>query len=77
MFGKPVLMTEPEKCFSLAWTYVIKELDKCKKSRCKMNGSDRSGNVCILDHTYTNCVYHTGGCIFYASSTAENFIIFG
>ncbi len=76
MFGEPVPTEEPEKVFNLVWTFVIKELDICKKSRCILNGSARSDKVPILDHTAINCVYHTRDCIFYGSSAVENMIIF-
>ncbi len=77
MFGDPVPMEEPEKVFILVWTYVIKELDDRKKARCTLIGSAKSGKVRFLDHTYANCVDHTGARIFYGASAVENLIIFG
>ena len=32
-----------------------------------MNGYAQNGNVCILGHTYANCVDHIGAQIFYAA----------
>ncbi len=51
-------------------------MDYQKKARCTLNGSAKSGKVHILDHTYANCVDHTGACIFYGVSAVQNLIIF-
>jgi hypothetical protein len=56
MFGTPVVATDELAIFYLVWTYIIKELDRCKKARCVCGGSPRSGQVQIIDHTYANCV---------------------
>jgi hypothetical protein len=50
MFGTPVIATDKSAIFHLVWTYVIKELDGCKKAH----------QVRILDHTYANCINRTG-----------------
>ena len=60
LFGKPVKVEKNEAVFNLVWTYVVKELDKHKKAHCTCNGSTRSGQVHVLDHTYANCVDQTG-----------------
>jgi len=79
MFGDPVpVPVEDESAiFHLVWTYVVKELDGRKKARCVCDGSSRSGQVRVLDHTYANCVDRTGSCIFYAISVAENILVYG
>jgi len=59
MFGKPVRVDSNEAVFNLVWTYVIKELNKWKKARCTCDGSPRSGQVRVLDHTYANCIDQT------------------
>ncbi len=68
MFGNPVLMMDPDEVFSLVWTYVIKEFFIWKKGHFTLNGSYKSGKIKVLDHTYANCVDHTGACIFYTVS---------
>jgi hypothetical protein len=70
MFGDPVAAEDESAIFHLVWTYVVKELDGCKKARCVCDGSSRSGQVRVLDHTYANCVDRTGSRIFYAISAA-------
>ena len=77
MFGKPVRIDSTEAVFNLVWTYVVKELDKRKKARCTCDGSTRSGQVRILDHTYANCVDQTSSRLFYALAAAENLIVYG
>jgi hypothetical protein len=77
MFGTPVITTDRSAIFHLVWTYIIKEPDGCKKARCVCDGSPRSGQVQILDHTYANCVNHTGSCLFYAILVAKNMLIYG
>ncbi len=32
LFGAPVTATNTDAIFNLVWTYVVKELDKCKKA---------------------------------------------
>jgi hypothetical protein len=71
MFGDPVAATDELAIFHLVWTYVVKELDNCKKAQCVCDGSSCSGQVRVLDHTYANCVDRTGSHIFYAISAAE------
>ncbi len=56
LFGTPVKVDGNEAVFNLVWTYVVKELDKCKKARCTCDGSSRSGQVRVLDHTYMQTV---------------------
>jgi hypothetical protein len=77
MFGDPVIAEDDSAIFHLVWTYVVKELDGRKKARCVCDGSTRSGQVRVLDHTYANCVDRTGSRIFYAISAAENMLIYG
>lgn len=77
MFGQPCLVTTKEAVFHLIWTYVVKELDGRKKARCTCDGSTRSGQVHILDHTFANSIEQTGSRIFYAIAAAENLLVFG
>jgi len=77
MFGNPVPVEDESAIFHLVWTYVIKELDGCKKARSVCDGSSRSGQVRVLDHTYANCVDRTGSRFFYAISAAENMLVYG
>ena len=60
MFGDPVIAEDNLAIFHLVWTYVVKELDGCKKACCICEGSTRSGQVRVLNHTYTNCIDRTG-----------------
>jgi hypothetical protein len=75
MFGNPAIAKDDSAIFHLVWTYIVKELDGRKKARCVCDGSTRSGQVRVLDHTYANCVDRTGSQIFYAISAAENMLI--
>jgi hypothetical protein len=77
MFGEPVIAENDSVIFHLVWTYVLKELDGQKKAHCVCNGSSRSGQVRVLDHTYANCINRTGSRIFYAISVAENMLLYG
>jgi hypothetical protein len=77
LFGAPRIVTSDKAVFNLVWTYMIKDVDKCKKARCTCDGSPRSGQVWVLDYTYANCVDQTSAWIFYAVLVAENLIIFG
>jgi hypothetical protein len=77
MFGQPVKVDDASAIFHLVWSYVVKELDSRKKARYICDGSPRSGQVRVLDHTYANCVDQTGSRIFYAISAAENLLIYG
>ncbi len=77
MFGDPVPAEEALAIFHLIWTYVVKELDGCKKACCVCDGSSRSGQVQVLDHTYANCVNRTGSRIFYVILAAENMLVYG
>jgi hypothetical protein len=77
MFGDPVAATDESAIFHLVWTYVVKELDGCKKACCVCNGSSCSGQVRVLDHTYANCVDRTGSRIFYTIFAAENMLVYG
>jgi hypothetical protein len=77
MFSNPVIAEDDSDIFHLVWTYVVKELDGRKKACCVCDGSTRSGQVRILDHTYANCVDRTGSRIFYAISAAENMLAYG
>jgi hypothetical protein len=70
MFGDPVIAEDDSAIFHLVWTYVVKELDGRKKAHCVCNGSTRSSQVRVFDHTYTNCVDRTGSRIFYAISVS-------
>lgn len=63
--------------FHLVWSYAIKAVDNRKKARCTCDGSTRSGQVRVLDHTYANGLDQTGSRIFYAAAAAENLVIYG
>jgi hypothetical protein len=77
MFGNPVPAEDSTAIFHLVWTYVIKELDVCKKAHCVCNGSSCLGQVQVLDCTYANCINRTGSGIFYAISATENMLVYG
>jgi hypothetical protein len=77
MFGEPVIAEDDLAIFHLVWTYVLKELDGQKKACCVCDGSSRSGQVRVLDHTYANCVNRTGSQIFYTISVAKNMLLYG
>jgi hypothetical protein len=77
MFGNPVLADNDSAIFHLVWTYVLKELDGRKKACCVCDGSSRSGQVRVFDHTYANCVDRMGSRIFYAISAAKNMLVYG
>ena len=77
MFGKPTAVQSKSAVFNLVWSYNIKTEDGRKKARCTCDGSTRSGQVRVLDHTYANCVDHTSSRLFYAISAVENNIIHG
>ena len=77
MFGLPVAVESNKAVFNLVWLYSIKAVDGRKKARCTCNGSTRSGQVCILDKTYANCVDQTSTCLFYRIAAAENLIVYG
>ena len=77
MFGDPCPVSKKSAVFNLIWTYVVKELDGCKKALCTCDGSTRGGQVRVLDHTFANSIDQTGSCIFYAIAAAENLLVFG
>jgi hypothetical protein len=78
MFGTLVSMNKEIAVFHSVWTYAIKALDSCKKTRWACDRSPRSGQAKILDKTYANCVDQTSSRFIYASiSAAENMLIFG
>jgi hypothetical protein len=77
MFGDPVPVEDESAIFHLVWTYVVKELDGCKKASCVCDGSSRSGQVRVLGHTYAICIDRTSSHIFYAISAAKNMLIYG
>jgi hypothetical protein len=77
MFGTPVAVDSDAAVFCTVWMYAIKTLDGRYKTRCKCDGSPRSGQARILDKTYANCVDQAGARIFYSVATAENLLIFG
>jgi hypothetical protein len=77
MFGAPQIVTSDDAVFNLVWTYMIKDVNKCKKARCTCNELPRSGHIRIPDYTYAICVDQTSARIFYAVLAAENLIIFG
>eukprot|EP00804_Cyclotella_cryptica_P009461 CCRYP_017762-RA/>CCRYP_017762-RA protein AED:0.40 eAED:0.40 QI:0/-1/0/1/-1/1/1/0/256 len=76
MFGQPCPVTKKDAVFHLIWTYVVKELDGRKKARCTCDGSSRTGQVRVLDHTFANSIEQTGSRIFYAIAAAENLLVF-
>jgi hypothetical protein len=71
MFGDPIIAEDDSAIFHLVRAYVVKELDGHQKARCVCDGSTRSGQVRVLEHTYANCVDRTGSQIFYAISGAD------
>ena len=77
MFGQPVQRTSSMPVFHLVWSYAVKAVDNRKKARCTCDGSTRSGQVRVLDHTYANGLDQTGSRIFYAAAAAENLVIYG
>ncbi len=77
MFGAPGIVTSDNVVFNLVWTYMIKDIKKCKKAQCTCNGLPCSGQAWILDYTYANCIDQTSAQIFYVVLAAENLIIFG
>ncbi|KAL7550176.1 hypothetical protein ACHAWF_013416 [Thalassiosira exigua] len=77
MFGDPVTVESKEAVFHLVWSYAVKAADGQKKARMTCDGSTHSGQVRVLDHTYTNCVDQTSSRLFYAISAAENLLIYG
>jgi hypothetical protein len=77
MFGLSVAVESTEAVFNLIWLYGIKAVDGCKKAQCTCDGSPRSGQVWVLDKTYTNCVDQTSACLFYGIAAAENLIVYG
>jgi hypothetical protein len=76
LFGAPVAVTSTAAIFILVWTYIVKELDKCKKACCTCDGSSRGSQFCVLNYTYPNCVDQTSSWLFYAASSIENIIVF-
>ena len=72
-----MLITNPTLIFDFVWTYTVKELDGCKKTRATLDGSPCHGKTRILDHTYANCPDHTGERIFYATSAVEDLVTGG
>jgi hypothetical protein len=77
MFGLPLAVESTEAFFNLVWLYGIKAVDGRKKARCTSNTSTRSGQVCVLDKTYANCVNQTSARLFYRIEVAENLIVYG
>jgi hypothetical protein len=77
MFGLPVAVESNEAVFNLVWLYGIKAFDGCKKARCTCDGSTQSGQVRVLDETYTNCADQTSARLFYGIAAAENLIVYG
>lgn len=77
MFGTPCPIKDSAAVFHLIWTYVEKVLDKRKKARCTCDGSNRGGQVRVLDHTYANSIDQTSSRIFYAIAAVENLLVFG
>ncbi|KAL7545863.1 hypothetical protein ACHAWF_009219 [Thalassiosira exigua] len=77
MFGDPVAVESKEAVFHLVWSYAIKAADGRKKAHMTCDGSPRSGQVRVLDHTYANCVDQTSSRLFYAISATENLLIYG
>ncbi len=43
LFGAPAAVTSTAAVFNLVWTYVVKELDKHKKTCCTCDGFSRGG----------------------------------
>jgi hypothetical protein len=77
MFGPPVAVTSEDAVFNLVWSYGVKAVDGGKKAQCTCDGSARSGQVCVLDETYANCVNQTSARLFYGVAAAENLIVYG
>jgi hypothetical protein len=77
MFGDPIAVDKDDAVFHLVWTYNAKALDGPKKARCVCDSSSHSGLVQVLNKTYTNCVYQTSSCLFYAIAATENLVVYG
>jgi hypothetical protein len=77
MFGLLVAVESNEAVFNLVWLYGIKAVDSCKKACCTCDGSTHSGQVRVLDETYSNSVDQTSTCIFCGIAAAENLIVHG
>ncbi len=76
MFGTPKPFSNDTAVFPLVWTYTIKALDGRKKARFTCDGSPKTGQACVLNETYANCVDQTNSHLFYAIAAAENLLIF-
>ena len=77
MFGLPAAVESTKAVFNLVWLYGIKAVDGRKKAWCTCDGSTQSGQVCVLDKTYANCVNQTSARLFYGIAAAENLIVYG
>ena len=77
MFGTPVAVESNEAIFNLVWSYGIKAVDARKKAQSTCNGSPRSGQVCVINKTYANCVDQTSARLFYGITAAENLTVYG
>jgi hypothetical protein len=77
LFEAPVAVTSTAAVFNLAWTYIVKELDKRKKACCTCDGSSSGSQARVLNYTYSNCVEQTSSWIICAASSIQNLIVFG
>jgi hypothetical protein len=77
MLGTPKPLSNYGAVFLLVWRYNNKALDGQKKACCACNGSPRTGQACVLDETYANCVNQMSSRIFYTIAVAEKLLIFG
>jgi hypothetical protein len=77
MFGPPVAATSDDAVFNLVWSYGFQVVDGHKKSRCTCDGSPCSGQVCILDEKYANCIDQMSARLFYGVAAVENLIVYG
>jgi hypothetical protein len=77
MFGTPQRVVDDAFVFHTVWTYVIKALDDRKKAQFACDGSPWSGQACILNETFANCIDQTSSRLFYGIAAAENLLIYG
>jgi 2-hydroxychromene-2-carboxylate isomerase len=45
MFGDPTFVKDHSQVFQLVWTYMVKDLNACKKARMACDGSTRNGKA--------------------------------
>jgi hypothetical protein len=77
IFGTPQRVDDEASVFYTVWTYIIKALDGRKKAQFACDSFPWSGQACILDETFANCIDQTSSRLFYGIATAENLLIYG